>query len=285
MHFLSKKISQSRHVFDKIAAMFKRNGFCGTAWTNLREDWRKFVEDVEKSPLGFLVFLGLLGLFIGLFLWTNMSMGASYNQLYLIVIGWVAAFFAYRRAKAVEYGMNNAQKSKLGERYIQSCTMLGNDTSETVQMSGLINLDLLARQEKEDYRQPVLKIVCWFIKEQADNEKDPLAQRAVDIFLKKQEGDSDYYYEGLSANLSGAKLEKINLKYACLSGADLRDAKLFRVNDAQLDYANLSGSTIDISSLELAATFKNAIVPEHMYEYLTRKKYLVIKGESHVSQN
>ena len=285
MHFLSKKISRSRHVFDKIAAMFKCNGFCGTAWANLREDCRTFVEDVKKSPLGPLVFLGLLVLFIGLFLWTNMPMGASYNQLYLIVIGWVAAFFAYRRAKAVEYGMNNAQKSKLGERYIQSCSMLNNDKSETVQMGGLINLDLIARQKDEDYRQPVLKIVCYFIKEQTDKENNLIAQRAVDMFLRKQENEPDYHYEGLSANLSGAKLEEINIMDACLSGADLKDAKLKRVDGTQLDGADLSRSTISVSRLEVAKTFKNAVVPEHMHDYLTEKGYIVTRGESHVSQN
>ena len=266
--------------------MFKCNGFCGTAWANLCKDWGKFVAEVKEAPLGFLVFLVILCLSMGLSVGTNMLIAMPlYTELPFIFIGWIAAFFAYRRAKAVESGMNNAQKSKLGERYIQSCTMLGNDTSETVQVSGLINLDLLARQENEDYRQPVLKIVCYFIKEQADKENNLLAQQAVDMFLRKQEDESDYHYKGLSANLSGAKLEEINIKRACLSGADLKDAKLKRVDGAQLDRADLSRSTISVSCLEAAETFENAVVPERMYDYLTVKGYIVIKGENHVNQN
>ena len=247
------------------------NRLCAT-WSNLCDDWDNFVRDIEKSPLGFFVFLIIL----------IVSIITSYytEEIPLIFVGWVAAFFAYRRAKAVEYGMYSAQKSRLDDRFIQSCNMLGNKKSDAAKIGGLINLDRLARQEKKDYRRLVFEIVCCFIKEKTTEEKILPFQKAVDIFFKKQENELDHYYKDLHADLSGAKLKEIDFSLAYLSHANLIGAELANVKKARLDYANMSKSTITISHLQQAETFEHATVPKGLFDRLS-EEHTVNEGEDY----
>lgn len=284
-------------------------------WKSLSDQWDGFWDEVERQPLGYIVFVAILvaGVII--------SWHGKKQSLLVFVSGWTVAFFAYKRAKAVEQQLQATEKSRSNERFDRLCSMLGGN-GETGKIGGLIGLNNLAREQRESYGKNVFGVVCSFIREGKQGIKPPKPiQYAIDIFFKIQKDDNKrYFYEEMELDLVGANLKEMNLKGVQLpnavldkvdfseaqfssesnfQGASLQKSQILGVkeirgnfigcefqgatlsgsyfeDDAVLDGANFEGAIVYSTNLASAHSMENTIVPSDVFAGL-KDKYKNIK--------
>lgn len=219
---------------------------------NLRRNWKDLLTEFQQNPLGFLVFATMVAI-------VAITGTDGITDAALFVAAGAAGFFAYRRAKAVEQGMKDADNSRADERFSRSCAMLGRDKSESVQIGGLISLDNLARGRKDEYRAEAFNVVCAFVRDNYNHLRS--RQYAIDVFFKKQSQDADYFYAELSA--------------------DLRTGDFYEMDftDNVLDNADFNKARVISSLLERAKSMKGAKIPKNVYHTLRTKHNDIVEGE------
>lgn len=205
-------------------------------WKNFWRQIGEILDDVVNRPFGYFISLCAL-----IFVW---SVDEENFVTFFALL--VAAFFAYRRAVAVEQQLQESQKSGLNERFNRLNSML-DSTSEAVQIGGIIGLNNLAKEqnEKYSYKKDVFEVVCAFIRGKQNIVKE-VKQYAINMFFKK-ENDGIFYSDMSPADLTGADLQVINLE-----GVDL--------SNAILDGANLSNARFSDKSIFCGASLKKSII-------------------------
>ena len=231
-----------------------KNKFCEFL-SNLQKDCFNLLGDVAKHPLEFLVFGSVLAfglVTVAISNWANSA---------IFVAAWVGAFFAYRRAQAVEKGLRKTEESRLNERFGRFCEMLGHNKA-VVQIGGLIGLDNLAQTQSKKYKKNVFDIACAFIRDNSTADKP--RQQAIDLFLKSRTDDADHFYNGITADLTKSNLESMDMTKAFLSGAILVQSRFkgHALDEAILDGANLSKANVFSSTLLRTKSIKGAIIPK-----------------------
>ena len=153
------------------------------------------------------------------------------------------------------------------EHFKNAIEHLGSEQQPIV-LGGVHALHNLAVKNQE-YRQPVFEILCSFIRQEtvkeeyqarveATNAPSIVIQTIVDKLFRYKTPDKKVYRDHKTehqyqANLTGAFLRGVNLRYANLQRADLRKTDL---QGADLIHADLQGA--DLSHADLRAELRNA---------------------------
>ncbi len=178
-----------------------------------------------------------------------------------------------KTAEAMQRTAEATEKGNVAERFKNAIEHLGN-ADASVRLGGIYALHSIA-QEVEEYKVRVFEILCAHIRERtnSDNyEKEQVKgigenklpsneiQSILDLFFNRDEGRETY--DGLEANLQGAKLNgaklvKSKLEKAILGGANLQEAILSGANlqGAVLYGANLQKAFLDRANLQEAKLF------------------------------
>ena len=252
----------------------------------------------EKTPtISLFVLIGLLLLSSSMFLivfcsddpqWIyprlglEAKRGGKYEALKFLGIGMgglliaIQALMSYKRAKALEDTVKNAEQGQRQERLKNAIEHLGH-ASDSVRLGGAYELFHLAEETKE-WRQTILDILCAHIrrttgeKEYQDkypsNPSEEIQSLLTLLFLQERK-----VFAGLDTNLDGswlngsnlsqARLEKASLVGAQLHGASLVDARL---HGAHLSGAQLHGAFLSSAQLHGASLINAQLHGAHLIE-------------------
>ena len=177
-------------------------------------------QDIENHPLGWLLYLAVLALV------SASLMGNSKYGVALFLSTWTAAFFAYRSVRLLSENFRLSEKSHASDRFEWALKTITDNTSnsnESIKKAALVALDSVVRPYGE-YKAVGFEVVCDSIKTSFKTKE--IRQRAIDLFLKKRDEDSEYLYQELKANLSHAPLDGLDLKKVQLQGSTLTQASM-----------------------------------------------------------
>ena len=159
------------------------------------------------------------------------------------------ALMSYRRAKALEDTVRNAEQGQRQERLKNAIEHLGHE-KDSVRLGGAYELFHLAEETKE-WRQTILDILCAHIRQttgEDDYQKKYPSKPSEEVqsLLTLLFVQEHKVFTGLHINLQGswlngadlqrAHLEKADLTKVWLQGAEMQEARL---QDAKLFYAQL----------------------------------------------
>ncbi len=171
---------------------------------------------------------------------------------------------AFLQAKTAERESKTTLRSFLNERYEQGSSRLGSD-DPAVRVDGIDMLERLAREHPSEYHVQVIKRLSLFVRSSANSprlrEEVRAAMAAIGSRSEEDVGfeDNEAFELNLSGsdlrdahlarlNLSASNLIKADLSGAILMAADLSNARLQGANlkDAWLFEANLSGTRFSL---------------------------------------
>ena len=168
------------------------------------------------------------------------------------------AIMSYRRAKALEDTVRNAEQGQRQERLKNAIEHLGH-ASDSVRLGGAYELFHLAEdtaEDKKDLRQTVFDILCVHIRRTTGEKKYRKKHKSQPskeiqslltlLFVQDHEVFKDIHVNLQGSWLKGANLQKSRLRKANLIGAHLQEATLreAELHGANLRDAKLQGATL-----------------------------------------
>ncbi len=202
--------------------------------------------------------------------------------------------------RQVEIQVRQADTSERGatnDRLKAGAEMLGHPKS-TVRRSGVIILEILAKEHPESYHVPVLDVLCGFIRfpdfprettkfrtnGDGEGEAKPYPhdiERAAQAVGRRREIlarsgllslEGGFHLDLAGADLAGARLQDTNFTGADLADADLADADLARayLEGANLRNVNLAGAILYEANLK-GANLESVDVTGATLEYANIK--------------
>ncbi len=204
------------------------------------------------------------------------SGSTTIRNVFLVIGGLIALWFARKRFVVADGRAKTAQHSLLNERYQKGAEMLGS-TVLSVRLGGIYALARLARESPEEYHTKIMSLLCAFVrhptKENTD-EKSNDRQRSVREDVQEAmwalasrgavrvEEEEQFWLNLSNAELSDARLIGANLVHASLLGTALNNARLdhAQLQKAILIDAKLNGATMfdaNLDSAQLNGAFLN----------------------------
>ena len=202
------------------------------------------------------------------------SWSSAIRNVFLVIGGMLALWFARKRFVVADRRAKTAQRSLLNERYQKGAEMLGSKVL-MVRLGGIDVLGDLAREHPEDYHTKCMRLLCAFVRhptglEDAQDEggndctrpREDIQEALTTIKARTPAQIEKEKQENFKLNLDHA-----NLKLAQLTGADLTEANLTQtklihawleganLNDADMFGTNLYGANLRGAQLKRAKTF------------------------------
>ena len=218
--------------------------------------------------------------------WTVTHLGmskkefAKYEALKFLGIGMggvllaLQAMMSYRRAKALEDTVRNAEQGQRQERLKNAIEHLGHE-KDSVRLGGAYELFHLAEETKE-WRQTILDILCAHIrrttgedeyrKKHPSKPSEEVQSLLTLLFVQKYE-----VFKGLQINLQGSWLNGADLQRAHLEKADLTKVWL---QGAKLHEARLQSTKLSYAQMQRATLFRAGLQEADLWEARLQEAWL-----------
>ncbi len=231
-------------------------------------------------PIIAIVILGLLCIGAAVLSWgwlhsndpTDVSRSETLRNVGLLIGGVLAfafagwrAWIAARQAQAAQEQVDTAQRTLANDQYQRGSEMLSNEML-AVRLAGIYALELLAKQQPEDYHLQIMRLLCSFAKQPPkdllldtphvfDGEELPPSirpdvQAAVSAIGRRDRRHLDLEREdGFQVDLNRAHLRRGDFRQCLFDEANLTWSDL---TEANLEGASLVGADLEYADLSLA---------------------------------
>ena len=152
-----------------------------------------------------------------------------------------------------------AERELRNDRYQKGADMLGNTSRQPTRLGGIHALEQLASERPEEYHVAVMKLLCDFVRNPVEAEKNrnescpPDVAAAVQVIGRRgklqrmlEKADRNFIMNLTDTNLKDADMTGANLEDARLNHADLTNAWL---NHGNLARANLTDTNLSNAKL------------------------------------
>ena len=185
------------------------------------------------------------------------------------------AMMSYRRAKALEDTVRNAEQGQRQERLKNAIEHLGHE-SDSVRLGGAYELFHLVGDTK-DIRRTVFDILCAHVRQTTGEDEyqkkypskpsEEIQSLLTLLFVQEHK-----VFTGLHINLQGSWLNGADLRGAHLEKADLNKAWM---QGAQLQKARLQGAELSNAQLQRAVLFRTLLQEADLWEACLQEAWLL----------